>query len=144
MREIVRPHQAANIAHILHPEGNPVVLERHIDVVVEIVARHPLERRRLHPVAMTLVGMVHAIHVVRNPARIGLDADNLEVGEAIEDTAEYESAHHVLAATNDREEAVDTRTPDLPRKTVRFAGQDVERERHVALDSGRPDLVVYS
>ena len=33
----------ADVAHILHLEGNPVVLESRVDVLAEILARHLLE-----------------------------------------------------------------------------------------------------
>ena len=38
--EIIGPHKATDIAEVLHLEGDPIVLERHIDVLAEILARH--------------------------------------------------------------------------------------------------------
>ena len=58
---------------------------------------------------MALVGMVHAVHEMRNPAGVGLDAYELQVRMALEHAAENEHANDVLVAADDRQEAVDTR-----------------------------------
>ncbi len=83
MREVVRPHQALNIDHMLHLEGNPVILERQIDMVVKAFAWHFLQFLALHPEPVPLVGVVGAVHEVRRPARIGLNADNFQVRIAV-------------------------------------------------------------
>src|SRR5262245_38574476 len=41
VRKVVRPHEPADVAEILHLEGYPVVLERRVDVLAEVLARHP-------------------------------------------------------------------------------------------------------
>src|SRR5208283_6105692 len=40
MREVIGPHQALRIAHVLHLEGDPVVLESRVDLLAKILARH--------------------------------------------------------------------------------------------------------
>ncbi len=57
------------------------------------------------PVAVPLVGVVHAVHEVRHPAGVGLDAHELELRMALEHAAEDEDADDVLAAADDRHEA---------------------------------------
>ena len=56
---------------------------------------------------MPLLGVVHAVHEVRHPARVGLDAHELELRVALEDATEDEEADDVLAAADDREERVE-------------------------------------
>src|SRR5215472_1625743 len=58
VREIACPHQPAHIDEILGLERHPIVLERDGNVLREIFARHALEWRCLHPVAVALVRMV--------------------------------------------------------------------------------------
>ncbi len=41
----------------------------------------------LHPVAVALVGVVHAVHEMRRPAGIGFDADDAQLGMALEHAA---------------------------------------------------------
>ena len=38
--EIIGPHQATDIAEVLHLEGDPIVLEGHIDMLTKILTRH--------------------------------------------------------------------------------------------------------
>ena len=94
---------------------------------------------RLQPVAVPVERVVHAIHEVRHPAGIGLDADHLEVRVALEDAAEDEHGHDVLAAPHDGQEAADLRAPGL----LALRSQDVEAQRQVELDGGLPERVVH-
>src|ERR1700676_1375211 len=72
MREIVGPHQAAEVAHVLHLEGHPVVLESQVDIFAEVLTGHFRDSPRGEPVTMAVVGVVHPIHVVRRPSGVRL------------------------------------------------------------------------
>ena len=80
--------------------------------------------------------MVHPVGVVRRPAGVGFHADHLQIRVALEDAAEDEQADDVLAAADDRLEAVEHGTARRP--AARFAGQDVEADRKVHLDRRLP------
>src|SRR5262249_19222532 len=110
-----------------HLEGHPVVLERGVNVLAEVLARHPRDRAAGEPVAMPLVGVVHAVHEVGHPAGVRLDADELEPGMALEHAAEDEEPDDVLAAADDRHERVELWPASLER--VAAAGEDMERQR---------------
>ena len=60
-------------------------------------------------------------------------------GMALEDAAEHQHAHDVLAAANDGEERVHARPA---RRGAVARGEDVERERQAELDRRFPELVV--
>ena len=140
MRKVVGPHQSAPVHLIGRTESHPVVLEGGVDVLGEVFARQLLELdARCEPVAVALVGMVHAIEVMRHPAGIGLDTHHSQGGMALEHTTENQRAHDVLIAADDRQEAVDAR-PAHGRTATR--GQDVEGQRQVELDRRLPDRVI--
>ena len=40
MREVIGPHEAPHVAHVLHFEGDPVVLKCGVHVFAEILTRH--------------------------------------------------------------------------------------------------------
>ncbi len=89
VREVARPHELVRIELLGELEGRPVVLEGERDVLAEILRRQALQLLALHPVAVAFVGMVHAVHEVRRPAGIGLDADHAcSFGMALEHAAE--------------------------------------------------------
>src|SRR5215468_8981995 len=111
VREVVRPHQPPDVAEVLHLEGHPVVLERGVDMLAEVLARQSDERPTLEPVAVALPRVVHAVHEVRHPACVGLDAHQPEPRMALEHSAEYERPDDVLAAADDRHEGVDPGPP---------------------------------
>src|SRR5580658_6632563 len=72
---------------------------------------------------MPIVCVIHPIHIVRHPSGIGLDADYFQLGMTLENSAEDEGANDVLAAADDRHEAVELRPARL--KVSSAAGQDV-------------------
>src|SRR3984893_9696347 len=141
MREIVGPHQAAEVAHVLHLEGHPVVLEGQVDIFAEILTGQLRDRPRGEPVAMAVVVVVHLADVVRRPPGVRLDTHHLEPGMALEDAAQDEHPDDVLVATDDRKEAVElgaARASDA----VLAAGQDMEAERKPEIDRCLPERVV--
>ncbi len=79
---------------------------------------------------MAIEGMVHPIHEMRRPARVGLDADDLKVRMALEDAAENERTDDVLVTTDNRHERVDLGTTRRLRNAL-IRSQDVEAERHL-------------
>src|SRR5690242_11563190 len=79
VREVVGPHELLRAEEIGELEGRPVVLEGERDVVAEILRGQALQLLALHPVAMPLVGMIHAIHEMRRPAGIRLDTDDAQL-----------------------------------------------------------------
>src|SRR6266478_3500554 len=90
---------------------------------------------------MAVVGMVHSIHEVWSPAGIRFDADNFQLGMALEDTAEDKGADNVLVAANNRHERVNLRTARWFGHT--FArSQNMEAKRHLHLNRRLPELVV--
>ena len=123
-------------------EGRPVVLEGERDVIAEILRRQARELLALHPVAVALVGMIHAVHEMRRPAGIGLDADHPQPGMALEHAREDQHAHDVLAAADDAEEAVDLGPARLGQSVVAARRQDVERQRQLERDGGLPERIV--
>ena len=127
MREIVGPHQAPDVAHVLHLERDPVILKRGVHILAKVLARHLRQRGAGHPMAMAIVGVIHPVHVVRHPARIGFDAHHLEFRMTLEHAAEDEGADDVLASADDAEEVVQARS--ARREAVSLAGQDVKAER---------------
>src|SRR5262249_9275228 len=130
MGEIVRPHQPARIQHLGALERDPVVLEGRVNILPKILAWLLRELGHVEPVAMTIVGMVHPIHEMRDPSRVRLDANDLELRMALEHTTQDQHAHDVLVAAYDRHEGVGLWAAcwggdSFPR------GQDMEAERKV-------------
>src|SRR5271169_3761441 len=83
---------------------------------------------------MPIVVVIHPIHIVRHPSGIGLDADYLQLGMTLENSAEDEGADDVLASADERHEAVELRPARL--EVVATAGQDVKAQRHLEIDRG--------
>ena len=140
VREVVGPHQVVPVHVVGVLERGPVVLERHVDVLGEVLARQLRELlARGQPVAVALVRVVHPVHEVRHPAGVGLDAHDRQVRVALEHAAEHEHRHDVLAAAHDA-----TGTPFIfgPRVLLGPHREDVERERQLELDRRLPELVV--
>src|SRR5262245_12576261 len=89
VREVVGPHQAAPVHHLHAAEGHPVVLERGVDALGEPLRRQSRERLSgRQPVPVPLPGVIHAVHVVRHPAGVGLDADDAQLRVALKDAAQ--------------------------------------------------------
>ena len=82
-------------------------------LVAEVLAGHPLEVTRTQPVAVALDGVVGAVHPVRHPPGVGLDAHDPQLRDAVEHASEDERADHVLAAPDDAEEAVHLRPAEV-------------------------------
>ena len=129
MREIVGPHQLLGAQLVGELECRPVVLEGERNMVAEIFRREPRQFLALHPVAMPLVGVVHAVHEMGGPAGIGLDTDHAQPGVPLEYAREDQHAHNVLAAANDGEEAVDLGPAWLTELVVAARCQNVPGER---------------
>src|SRR5438128_3779407 len=107
VREVVGPHEPPPVHHVDALERDPVVLERRVDARGEIFRRQLRERLAgRQPVAMSLEGVVHAVHVVRHPPGVGLDADDAELRVALEHAAEHQRPHDVLASADDGEKRV--------------------------------------
>src|ERR1700674_782628 len=83
---------------------------------------------------MPVVCMIHAVHIVRDPSGVGLDAYYFQLRMALENSAENERADDVLASADDRQEAVELGPAGL--KVVAAAGQDVKAERQLEIDRG--------
>src|SRR5918993_886034 len=84
VREVACPHELVRIELVGELKGRPVVLEGECDVLAEILRRQALQLLALHPVAMALVGVVHAIHEMRRPACVGFDTDDAQPGMPFE------------------------------------------------------------
>ena len=69
------------------------------------------DARSIHPCAMTLDCVVHAVHEVRNPAGIGLGASDDELGMALEHATHDHHRYDVLITANDRHERGRLRSP---------------------------------
>src|SRR5260370_12647171 len=83
---------------------------------------------------MTVVCMIHPIHIVRHPSRIRVDAYYFQLRMSLEYSAEHERADDVLAAADDRKEAVELGPARL--EVVAAAGQDVKTQRHLEINRG--------
>ena len=93
---------------------------------------------------MAVVTVVGAVHPVRRPARVGLDAHDSQLGMTLEHRAEDQRADDVLVPAHDRHEAVELRAAYLRRaRHVAAAREDVERRRHTEIDDRVPELVVH-
>src|SRR5438876_9046003 len=137
--EVVRPHEPPPVHHADAPEGDPVVLEGRVDALREVLRGQLRERLpRGQPVPVALVGVVHAVHVVRHPARVGLDAHHAELRVALEDAAQDERPHDVLAAADDGQEGVHAG----PARGRLARGEDVEGWRQAERHDRLPELVV--
>src|SRR5690348_9616617 len=90
---------------------------------------------------MALVRMVHAVHVMRHPTRISLDANDLQLRMTLEDAAVDEGADDVLVPADDRKEAVNRRTTTGPNR-IAAAGENMEADRHVEVDGRFPEGIV--
>src|SRR6185437_10045772 len=106
-------------------EGHPVVLEGDVHVVAEVLARLALQVAGAEPVTVPFDRMVGPIHPVRYPARIGLDADDLQARHPVKNPAENHGSDDVLAAADDPEEAVHLRATERSLRDVAAAGEDV-------------------
>src|SRR4051795_355133 len=61
--EVVGPHEPAPVHGVGEAERGPVVLERRVDVLGEVLARQLAQLLTgVQPVAVTLVGMIHPVH----------------------------------------------------------------------------------
>src|SRR5258705_14011534 len=78
---------------------------------------------------MSIVCMIHPIHIVRYPACVRLDAYQFQFGMTLEDAAQDEGADNVLASADNRQEAVELGPASL--EVVGAAGQDVKAERQL-------------
>ena len=107
MRKVVGPHQTLNIHVIAQLERGPIVLECHVDVFAKVLTRQLRHLVAFEPIAMPLISMVHTIHEVRCPTRVGFDADELQIRMPLEHTAENERTYDILVASNDRLERID-------------------------------------
>src|ERR1700732_440520 len=83
---------------------------------------------------MAVVCMIHAVHIVRPPSGVRLDAYYFQFRMTLENSAEHESADDVLASADDRQEAVELGPARL--EVVAAAGQDVKAQRHFEIDRG--------
>src|SRR5438477_1527743 len=139
VREVVGPHEPPPVHHADAAEGDPVVLEGGVDALREVLRGQLRERLpRGQPVPVALVGVVHAVHVVRHPARVGLDAHHPELRVPLEDAAQDERPHDVLAAADDGEEGVHAG----PARGRLARGEDVEGWRQAERHDRLPELVV--
>ena len=104
--EVAGPQQVLVREQVQRVVRGQVVLERGVHVVADVLARQlrqPLDDAALgvHP-----GGVVHAVHVVRQPAGVALGDHQLQVGVALEHAAEHHQPHHVLDGPDDAEEVV--------------------------------------
>src|SRR5579859_8038237 len=90
---------------------------------------------------MALEGMIHPVHEMRRPARVGLDADDLQLRITLEHSTENERTDDVLIASYDRHERVDLRSARGARDAF-VRGQDVETQRHLLFDRRLPEVIV--
>src|SRR5438874_710823 len=140
VREVVGPHEPSPVHHVDALERDPVVLERRVDALGEVLRRQLRERLAgRQPVPVALEGVVHAVHVVRHPPGVGLDADDAELRVALEDAAQHQRPHDVLAAADDGEKRVHAR-PAYRGAVARR--EDVEGERQPEVDRRLPEVVV--
>src|SRR5262245_42241986 len=91
---------------------------------------------------MPLVGVVHAVHEVRRPTGVSLDAHHLELRMALEYAGEDQHAHDVLAAANDGEKAVDLGPAWLAELVIAARRQNVPGERQLERYGGFPERIV--
>ena len=62
---------------------------------------------------MAVERVIRAVHPVRRPSGVGLDAHDAQLGMTLEHAAEDERAHDVLAPADDAEEAVHLGSAEL-------------------------------
>ena len=144
MGEVVRPQHPLENMLVRIVRCCAIVLEGHEDVLVEVLARWALYGSSLHPEAMAVVGVVHPVGKMRHPARIGFDADDLQLRLPLEDATEAQHPHDVLVAADQLHERVDSRPAALAscRQVVGLAGQDVEADRQSEVGRALPKRVV--
>src|SRR5689334_68910 len=90
---------------------------------------------------MAIIGMVHAVHEMRHPARVRLDASELELRMALEYATKDEQPHDVLIATDDREKRVDL----WPTRTAVHAFtrcENMETQRHLERNGRLEELII--
>ena len=141
VREIARPHQLPLAHQVRELERRVVVLEGERDVLAEIFRRQAREVLALHPVAVPLVGVVHAVGEVRRPARVGLDADHPEPGMPLEHAGEDQHAHDVLAAADDRQKSIELGPARPGERIVAGGREDMERQRQFERDRRLPERI---
>ena len=122
MGKVIGPQESLDVHEVTDLERHPVILERDVDVFVEVFTGLFGKIAVGHPVAMARVRVIHPVRIVGSPTRVGFRTDDLELRVTLEDSAEYKGPHHVLATSHDGEEAIDLGTPDRSRR----ARQDME------------------
>src|SRR5579864_7681033 len=87
-------------------EGSQIVLEGHPDITLDILTWYFGEAfdHAIHEIKFR--GMVHPVHVVRHPAGVTLGAYQLQLGMALEDTAQHHEPNDILDRADDAKEIV--------------------------------------
>ena len=139
MRIVVRPHQLLGLQQPCfgHTEGRPIILERDLDMILDVLAGATLKCGALQPVAVTVIRMIHPVAVMRHPPGIGLDTHDLQIRNPIEHATKNEGANQILVSSNDRHERVELRAP----RFVVLAGQDMETQNQAEIDRSRVEVI---
>ena len=139
MRVVVRPHQLLGLQQPCfgHTEGRPIILERDLDMILDVLAGATLKCGALQPVAVTVIRMIHPVAVMRHPPGIGLDTHDLQIRNPIEHATKNEGANQILVSSNDRHERVELRAP----RFVVLAGQDMEAQNQAEIDRSRVEVI---
>ena len=140
MGEVGRPHVVVLAKDFVGGRTDGVVLESAPHLPPDIVAGLHRQRVLFHDIEL-VVGVVHAIHEVRKPADVVLCRDDFELRETLEHPAKDQRGQRALNLVDQiHVEGADLLKIDLA--LLALAGDDVQRERHVKLRGGLPELVI--
>ena len=124
MREVGRPHIIVLAKDLIGRRTDRVVLEGRPDLPPDIFARLHRQGLFFHGVEF-IVGMVHTIHEVREPARVIFGGHDLEFGETLQHAAKNDRRQGTLHLVDHVHiEQADLRKIDLALFTL--AGNHVE------------------
>jgi len=150
VREIIGPHAVVGSPPRQDMAADGVVEESRVDLVVEVFTGEFLDGQALALGAMAFEVVVPLLQDKRNPAKLVLDEDDLELGETLEHTGidQFVEAvdrleqFHVNAVGLLGETGWGISEAEGTASAVAVPAQDVQVDRQAEILRGGPELVI--